>query len=170
MKEIFATTSIAGSSAAANTGRNGARFSPRTWALATVSATPTRAMASDGPPVTIRHRASLHVRRRHSLLQGFDREAVPAEGHGEADWFPNSLTTASGGNLLVHHLPAFFKDRPPLDESTSYLYGWLAGYFQQTMCGGRRQLILDSANWENLEFVRAVCVVWGSVPMGSPSR
>ena len=27
-------------------------------------------------------------------------------------WFPISHTSASGENLLVHHLPAFFKDRP----------------------------------------------------------
>ena len=44
-------------------------------------------------------------------------------------WFPNSHTTSDGENLLVHHLPAFFTALPPIYESVSYLYGWLAGYF-----------------------------------------
>ncbi len=49
-------------------------------------------------------------------------------------WFPNSHTSQSGENLLVHHLPRFFKSRPPLDESVPYLYGWLAGYFAADGC------------------------------------
>jgi hypothetical protein len=42
-------------------------------------------------------------------------------------WFPVSMMTQHGRQLLIHHLPRFFKELPPLDESVSYLYGWLAG-------------------------------------------
>ena len=70
-------------------------------------------------------------------------------------WFPNSHTSASGGNLLVHHLPAFFKDLPPVDESVSYLYGWLAGYFAADGCvAADGTVILNSADRDDLEFVR----------------
>ncbi len=77
-------------------------------------------------------------------------------------WFPNSLTTASGDNLLVHHLPRFFKELPPLDESVSYLYGWLAGYFAADGCvAADGTVMLNSANRDDLEFVRAVCTRLG---------
>ena len=72
------------------------------------------------------------------------------------------MTTASEGNLLVHHLPAFFKEHPPLDESPSYLYGWLAGYFAADGCvAADGTVILNSAHKENLEFVRAICARLG---------
>ncbi len=47
-------------------------------------------------------------------------------------WFPNSHTSASGDDLLVHHLPRFFKDLPPADESDSYLYGWVVRSVEPT--------------------------------------
>ena len=34
-------------------------------------------------------------------------------------WFPNSHVTASGDNLLIHHLPLFFKNLPDRHESVS---------------------------------------------------
>ena len=49
-------------------------------------------------------------------------------------WFPHSHTSSVGENLLVHDLPAYFKDLPALTESVSYLYGWLAGYFAADGC------------------------------------
>ena len=77
-------------------------------------------------------------------------------------WFPNSVTSASGENLLVHHLPRFFKDLPPLDESVSYLYGWLAGYFAADGCvAADGTVILNSADRADLEFVRTVCTRLG---------
>ncbi|MGN6251257.1 MAG: DNA primase [Marmoricola sp.] len=66
------------------------------------------------------------------------------------------------GNLLVHHLPAFFKDRPSLDESHSYLLGWLAGYFAADGCvAADGTVILNSADRANLEFVRTLCTRLG---------
>ena len=44
-------------------------------------------------------------------------------------WFPNSHTTAKDENLLVHHLPRFFKELPPTSTSRCpyllRLAGWL---------------------------------------------
>ena len=37
-------------------------------------------------------------------------------------WFPVSMMTQHGRQLLIHHLPRFFKELPPLGESVSYLY------------------------------------------------
>lgn len=86
-------------------------------------------------------------------------------------WFPNSHTSASGDNLLVHHLPKFFKDVPPLDESVSYLYGWLAGYFAADGCvADDGTVILNSAHRENLEFVRTVCTRLGIATYGITSQ
>ena len=77
-------------------------------------------------------------------------------------WFPNSHTTASEGNLLVHHLPRFFKELPPIDESVPYLYGWLAGYFAADGCvAADGTIMLNSADREDLEFVRHVCTRLG---------
>jgi len=77
-------------------------------------------------------------------------------------WFPNSLTTSSGSNLLVHHLPRFFKELPPLTESVSYLYGWLAGYFAADGCVAKDgTIMLNSADRDDLEFVRDVCTRLG---------
>jgi DNA primase len=77
-------------------------------------------------------------------------------------WFPNSHTTASGDNLLVHHLPRFFKDLPDRHESVAYLLGWLAGYFAADGCvAADGTVILNSARRGDLEFVRDICTRLG---------
>ena len=77
-------------------------------------------------------------------------------------WFPNSHTTASGDNLLVHYLPRFFKGLPDRDESVSYLYGWLAGYFAADGCvAADGTVMLNSADRADLEFVRMICTRLG---------
>ncbi|WP_235960272.1 toprim domain-containing protein [Nocardioides acrostichi] len=77
-------------------------------------------------------------------------------------WFSTSHVSATGPNLLVHDLPAFFKDLPPLSESVSYLYGWLAGYFAADGCVAHDgTAILNSADGADLEFVRDVCTRLG---------
>ncbi len=86
-------------------------------------------------------------------------------------WFPNSVTTASGDNLLVHHLPRFFKSLPPADESVSYLYGWLAGYFAADGCvAADGSVIVNSADRENLEFFRKVCTRLGIATYGMTTQ
>ncbi|WP_246416596.1 DNA primase [Nocardioides luti] len=82
-------------------------------------------------------------------------------------WFPNSHTSSSGPNLLVHDLPRFFKELPAADESVSYLYGWLAGYFAADGCvAADGTVILNSANRADLEFVRHVCTRLGIATYG----
>jgi DNA primase len=82
-------------------------------------------------------------------------------------WFPNSVTSGSGENLLVFHLPRFFKRQPDLDESRSYLLGWLAGYFAADGCvAADGTVMLNSAKRSNLEFVRNVCTRLGIATYG----
>ena len=77
-------------------------------------------------------------------------------------WFPVSMTTQHGRQLLIHHLPRFFKELPPLDESVSYLYGWLAGYFAADGCVSTTgTIMLNSARRDELEYVRLVCTRLG---------
>jgi DNA primase len=77
-------------------------------------------------------------------------------------WFPNSATTSSGQNLLVHHLPRFFKELPDRHESVSYLYGWLAGYFAADGClAADGTVIMSSASRSDLEFFRDICTRLG---------
>ena len=77
-------------------------------------------------------------------------------------WFPVSMMTQHGRQLLIHHLPRFFKELPPLDESVSYLYGWLAGYFAADGCVSTTgTIMLNSARRDELEYVRLVCTRLG---------
>jgi DNA primase len=77
-------------------------------------------------------------------------------------WFPHSVISDNGRSLVVRHLPRFFKELPPLDESVSYLYGWLAGYLAADGHVAKDGTVsLDCANRETLEYVRAVCTRLG---------
>ena len=92
--------------------------------------------------------------------------------HGDKDaellkWFPlnhsyvcqtTNLNGEHRSHIKVVDLPAFFKNRPSLDESPSYLIGWLAGYFAADGCVDTEgTVILNSAHREDLEFVRLLC-------------
>lgn len=96
----------------------------------------------------------------------------PLKDSAMLKWFPNSHTsTHSDGNLLVHHLPKFFKDRPPLDESIPYLFGWLAGYFAADGCvAADGTVIMNSADRDDLEFFRTVCARLGIGTYGITSQ
>ncbi len=96
----------------------------------------------------------------------------PPKDEAMLKWFPNSHTTERGdGNLLVHHLPKYFKDRPSLDESVPYLYGWLAGYFAADGCvAADGTVIMNSADREDLEFFRTVCTRLGIATYGITSQ
>ncbi len=92
--------------------------------------------------------------------------------HGEKNaellkWFPLNHSYACKTErgvpyLKVVDLPAYFKDRPSLDESASYLLGWLAGYFAAGGCVAEDGTVLmNSADRDDLEFVRRVCARLG---------
>ena len=77
-------------------------------------------------------------------------------------WFPQSRTRAVDGNLWVLDLPGYFKDRPSLDESTSYLYGFLAGYLAADGHVSKDgTVMLNSARRADLEHVRDLCTRLG---------
>lgn len=90
--------------------------------------------------------------------------------HGEKDfqlrkYFPLSKITKDNSRedkYIIHNLPRYFKNRPELTEATSYLFGWLAGYFAADGCVARDgTVMLNSAVKENLQFVRDVCTRLG---------
>ena len=77
-------------------------------------------------------------------------------------WFPHSLVSDNGRSLVVRHLPRFFKELPPLDESAPYLYGWLAGYVAADGHVAKDgTVMLHCADRATLEYVRAVCTRLG---------
>jgi hypothetical protein len=80
--------------------------------------------------------------------------------------------TPNGVNgVVVKDLPGFFKDRPSLGESASYLYGWLAGYFAADGHITRQgQASLYSADLETLEFAQTVAAMLGIATWGIRSR
>ena len=61
-------------------------------------------------------------------------DVVPGKDLEMLKWFPLSPTSQHSDRLLAFGLPAYFKERPDPDESTSYLLGWLAGYFAADGC------------------------------------
>lgn len=63
--------------------------------------------------------------------------------------------------LTAGALPNFFRDLPPIRENTSYLLGWLMGYFAADGCSSGGQVVLYSAKRSDIEFVRDVCAVLG---------
>ena len=77
-------------------------------------------------------------------------------------WFPNSRTTERPDRILVHHLPRFFKDLPPVGESVPYLYGWLAGYVAADGHVAKDgTVMLHCADRAVLDAVRTICTRLG---------
>ncbi len=67
-----------------------------------------------------------------------------------------------GGAIRISNLPRYWKTFPPLDEDSSYLYGWLAGYFAADgSCDVNGQIRISSSNLDNILFVRDVCSILG---------
>ena len=123
-----------------------------------------------GATVSLRNRPRNRLRRWNARRPG-----AVVDLHGEKDaqllkWFPLNHSYACkypGGRedtfLKVVDMPAYFKSkRPSLDESSSYLFGWLAGYFAADGCvASDGTVILDSAHADDLEFVRTVALRLG---------
>jgi DNA primase len=96
------------------------------------------------------------------LDSGSRAELDPIKDAPLLKWFPHSRVTQRGPHLRVHDLPRFFKELPPLDESSSYLFGWLAGYVAADGHVAKDgTIMLHCAKRESLEFVRAVCTRLG---------
>ncbi|MGI5259571.1 LAGLIDADG family homing endonuclease [Streptomyces angustmyceticus] len=58
--------------------------------------------------------------------------------------------------VIVLDLPRSWKQPPPLNESQSYLYGWLAGYFAADGSVSKGSATISSASLSSLEVVRDV--------------
>ena len=59
-------------------------------------------------------------------------------------------------------IPKYFRELPSLDETPSYLYGWLSGYFAADGCVDTKgRCTIASTKKENIDFVRDVLCVLG---------
>jgi hypothetical protein len=77
-------------------------------------------------------------------------------------YFEHSPHTVFDNYIRANALPKFFKQLPSIDESYSYLYGWLAGYFaadgsvtKQGSCS------ISSVDKNALRFAQNVCLRLG---------
>ncbi|MEV5709142.1 DNA primase, partial [Actinoallomurus sp. NPDC052274] len=98
--------------------------------------------------------ATLDTIKDHQLLKWFPLNHVTVDdAAGSSGW---------RGRLLVHHLPRFFRELPSLDESTPYLYGWLAGYVAADGHVAKDgTVMLHCADRDVLEYVRTLCARLG---------
>lgn len=77
-------------------------------------------------------------------------------------YFTPANISESGNVKTICGIPKCFQNKPSLDETTSYLYGWLAGYFATDgSIDERGSCTLASSNKEDLEFVQDVLAKLG---------
>lgn len=78
------------------------------------------------------------------------------------DYYTPDTIGKSGDVFTVSGMPRFFLKKPNLNESSSYLYGWLAGYFAADgSVDTRGACVICSTIKENLELVQDVLCVLG---------
>lgn len=82
-------------------------------------------------------------------------------------YFPSECPTSVGASeggvpfLEIRSLPRGFKSYPSLEESTSYLAGWLAGYLAADGSVSERRVRLHSGKKEHLEFAAIIAARLG---------
>lgn len=77
-------------------------------------------------------------------------------------YFTPYSINGSEKELTIAGIPYYFKQFPSLEETHSYLYGWLSGYFAADGCvDDKGRCTISSVNYENLEYVRNVLCVLG---------
>ncbi|WP_320973173.1 anaerobic ribonucleoside-triphosphate reductase [Enterocloster bolteae] len=75
---------------------------------------------------------------------------------------PASINGTEFEKTIQSVVPKFFCELPSLNETPSYLYGWLSGYFAADGCvDDKGRCTISSIKHENLEFVRNVLCVLG---------
>jgi DNA primase len=95
----------------------------------------------------------LHGAKDAELLKWFPLN------HSYQYFRPGGVGQVDRSYVKVMDLPAYFKDRPSLEESSAYLLGWLAGYFAADGCVAEDgTVILNSAHRDDLEFARLVAM------------
>jgi len=58
---------------------------------------------------------------------------------------------------VIGGIPNYYRRLPDVNETTSYLLGWLSGYFSMDGSVSNGQAVISSSKKENLEFFRDVC-------------
>lgn len=77
---------------------------------------------------------------------------------------PRENCCSLDGCMYYGCLPKFFKTLPSIDETPSYLLGWLAGYLAadgNVADGGSGKVTIGSSIHSNVEFIRDVCTRLG---------
>jgi Rad3-related DNA helicase len=95
----------------------------------------------------------LHGTKDAELLRYF-------EGHSTSHTHQDGYAEPQ---VQVFGLPHYFKDeRPGLGEASTYLYGWLAGYFAADGCVSKHgHCSISSARRSDLEYVERLCIRLG---------
>jgi len=67
-----------------------------------------------------------------------------------------------GNNVKYNFLPNSWKNPPDLTENTSFLYGWLAGYFAADGCVSQLgECTISSTDNKNINIIKNVCSIIG---------
>lgn len=73
-------------------------------------------------------------------------------------WFPLSPQLKTKNGIKISDLPRFYKKLPSMEESKSYLLGWLMGYFAADGTVKKDGIAsMSSSKKENLLFVKDLC-------------
>ena len=75
--------------------------------------------------------------------------------------FPKQDIDKKKDRIIIRRLPNGFKSLPSIKENSSYLLGWLMGYFAADGSVSNGQIVLCSYNENDLKFVRDVCYKLG---------
>lgn len=78
-------------------------------------------------------------------------------------YFPeHHARTRPDGTVILSGIPKRWKGLPSIEEDSSFLMSWLAGYFAADgSVSANHQCTLSSASWDAIQFVRSVCSVVG---------
>lgn len=77
-------------------------------------------------------------------------------------YFTPADVTGTDREYTTYGIPKYFNDLPSLDETSTYLYGWLAGYFAADGCVDKRgRCTLASCDIKTIAFAKDVLCVLG---------
>jgi len=77
-------------------------------------------------------------------------------------YFSECYVSSSGETDYYSGIPNSYKELPALTENTSFLWGWLSGYFAADgHCDDRGACMFNSANVEDIVHVQNICGILG---------